>query len=115
MLMSQNTASAARGESVARKFTHFHRTLMIPQCFSRRARRDSVLAIAIFSAIAVLAPSRGSAQESAAPAPDYSNVFDKTDAMIPARDGIKLHTEIYAPKNAAGPLPIILERTPYGL
>ena len=50
------------------------------------------------------------------PAPvDYFPLFDKTDVMIPTRDGVKLHTEIYAPKNATGPLPIILERTPYGL
>jgi uncharacterized protein len=47
--------------------------------------------------------------------PDYSLLFNKTDAMIPARDGVTLHTEIYAPKNASGPLPIILSRTPYGL
>ncbi len=47
--------------------------------------------------------------------PDYSTLFDKTDVMIPARDGVKLHTEIYSPKNAAEPLPIIFERTPYGL
>jgi uncharacterized protein len=47
--------------------------------------------------------------------PDYSLLFNKTDAMIPARDGVKLHTEIYVPKNASGPLPIILSRTPYGL
>ena len=47
--------------------------------------------------------------------PDYSKLFDKTDAMIPARDGVKLHTEIYSPKNASEPLPIIFERTPYGL
>jgi uncharacterized protein len=47
--------------------------------------------------------------------PDYSAQFDKTDAMIAARDGVKLHTEIYAPKNAAEPLPIVIERTPYGL
>jgi uncharacterized protein len=47
--------------------------------------------------------------------PDYSLLFNKTDAMIPVRDGIKLHTEIYSPKNASGPLPIILSRTPYGL
>jgi len=46
--------------------------------------------------------------------PDYSKVFDKTDAMIAARDGVMLHTEIYTPKNLADPLPIILERTPYG-
>ncbi len=47
--------------------------------------------------------------------PDYSKLFDKTDVMIAARDGAKLHTEIYAPKNATEPLPIIFERTPYGL
>ena len=35
--------------------------------------------------------------------------------MIPVRDGVKLHTEIYAPKNATEPLPILLERTPYGI
>ncbi len=34
--------------------------------------------------------------------------------MIPARDGIKLHTEIYTPK-APGPFPILFERTPYGI
>jgi uncharacterized protein len=46
---------------------------------------------------------------------DYSTVFDKTDVLIAVRDGVKLHTEIYAPKNASEPLPILLERTPYGL
>jgi uncharacterized protein len=46
---------------------------------------------------------------------DYSTQFDKTDVMIAARDGVKLHTEIYAPKNAAEALPIVMERTPYGL
>ncbi|HLK23008.1 MAG TPA: CocE/NonD family hydrolase, partial [Bryobacteraceae bacterium] len=40
--------------------------------------------------------------------------FDKIEVMIPMRDGVKLHTEIYAPKNAPGPLPFLLHRTPYG-
>ena len=47
--------------------------------------------------------------------PDYSLLFDKTDVMITARDGVKLHTEIYAPKNSTEPLPIVIERTPYGI
>jgi len=47
--------------------------------------------------------------------PDMSALFDKRDAMIPMRDGIKLHTEIYTPKHQDGPLPFIFERTPYGL
>jgi uncharacterized protein len=64
--------------------------------------------------MAMAMPVLCSAQEKP-PAPDYSGVFDKTDAMITVRDGVKLHTEIYAPKDAAEPLPIIFERTPYGL
>jgi uncharacterized protein len=47
--------------------------------------------------------------------PDYSLLFDKTDVMIPTRDGTKLHTEIYTPKNSTEPLPILIERTPYGI
>ena len=40
--------------------------------------------------------------------------FVKTDAMIPVRDGVKLHTVIFAPRDAQERLPILLERTPYG-
>jgi putative CocE/NonD family hydrolase len=43
-----------------------------------------------------------------------SSEWDKTDVMIPARDGVKLHTLIFAPKNAAGKLPFLIERSPYG-
>jgi len=50
-----------------------------------------------------------------APPADYSQLFDKRDVMIRARDGVRLHTEIYTPKNATEPLPIFLTRTPYGL
>jgi uncharacterized protein len=47
--------------------------------------------------------------------PDYSGFFDKKEVMIPMRDGVKLHTEIYTPKRVAGPLPILFERSPYGV
>jgi predicted acyl esterase len=33
--------------------------------------------------------------------------------MIPMRDGARLHTLIYAPKNV-GRLPFVIERSPYG-
>ncbi|HYL09921.1 MAG TPA: CocE/NonD family hydrolase [Candidatus Acidoferrales bacterium] len=46
---------------------------------------------------------------------DVSALFDKTDVMISMRDRVRLHTEIYAPKNSAQPLPILLIRTPYGV
>jgi uncharacterized protein len=48
-------------------------------------------------------------------APDLSGVFNKMDVMIPMRDGVSLHTEIYVPKDSAQPLPFIMERTPYGV
>jgi uncharacterized protein len=66
-------------------------------------------------ALALLPNGRALAQSQQTPAADYSLLFDKTDVMIATRDGVKLHTEIYAPKNATGTLPIILERTPYGI
>src|SRR6202167_4150948 len=46
---------------------------------------------------------------------DYAVLFNKIEVMIPMRDGVKLHTEIYAPKNAGQPLPMLFERTPYGI
>jgi uncharacterized protein len=45
---------------------------------------------------------------------DVSALYTKQDVMIPMRDGVRLHTEIYAPKSASGPLPFLITRTPYG-
>ena len=45
---------------------------------------------------------------------DPIDAFTKVDTMIPMRDGIRLHTSIFVPKAAHGPLPFI-ERTPYGI
>src|SRR5580698_4660206 len=47
--------------------------------------------------------------------PDFSTLFNKTEVMITMRDGVKLHTEFYTPKNATTPLPILMNRTPYGI
>ncbi|PYO73519.1 MAG: X-Pro dipeptidyl-peptidase [Gemmatimonadetes bacterium] len=41
--------------------------------------------------------------------------FDRHEAMVPMRDGVKLHTSWYVPRNITGPLPIIFSRTPYGI
>jgi putative CocE/NonD family hydrolase len=42
------------------------------------------------------------------------STWDKTEVMIPMRDGIRLHTLIYAPKNSSTKLPLLIERSPYG-
>ncbi len=39
--------------------------------------------------------------------------YEMTQAMIAMHDGVRLHTVIYSPKDARGPLPILLQRTPY--
>src|SRR4029453_16837625 len=33
--------------------------------------------------------------------------------MMPMRDGVRLATDIYRPKNASGPVPIVFVKTPY--
>ncbi len=39
--------------------------------------------------------------------------YNKTEVAIPMRDGIKLHTTIYSPKDTSKKYPIIMSRTPY--
>jgi putative CocE/NonD family hydrolase len=46
---------------------------------------------------------------------DPAKNFDRTEARIAMRDGLKMYTTIYAPKNIREPLPIIFLRTPYGI
>jgi putative CocE/NonD family hydrolase len=48
-------------------------------------------------------------------ATDPAARFTKTEAMIAMRDSVRLNTAIYTPKEAAGPLPFIFVRTPYGI
>ncbi len=41
--------------------------------------------------------------------------FVVRDVMIPMRDGVRLHTKLFTPKQQTEPLPIIMKRTPYGV
>src|SRR5438552_14600969 len=41
--------------------------------------------------------------------------YTKYEYKIPMRDGVKLFTAVYAPKDDAKLYPILLTRTPYGL
>jgi uncharacterized protein len=42
------------------------------------------------------------------------SAYNKQEVMIPMRDGIKLHTVIFTPKDAQGSFPFLIQRTPYG-
>jgi putative CocE/NonD family hydrolase len=63
--------------------------------------------------VAFLFPLLAQAQNQQPPDPPAG--FDKIEQMIPMRDGVKLHTIIYAPKSHKEALPILLNRTPYGI
>ena len=41
--------------------------------------------------------------------------YNKREVLIPMRDGVKLFTSIYSPKDTSHPHPILLQRTPYGV
>ncbi len=78
---------------------------------ARRAPRlvfIALMATAIAAAVALDA-------RQTTPTPDPAGAFTIRDEMIPARDGVKLFTRIFTPKNQTGPLPIVFRRTPYGI
>lgn len=70
--------------------------------------------LALFAVFAWIAPSRAQVVTPKDLA-EFAKKFTQTTAMIPMRDGVKLHTLIYAPRDKKGPLPFILLRTPYGI
>lgn len=48
------------------------------------------------------------------PAQSVRESYDKYEYMVPARDGTQLYVSVYVPKAKPGPMPILMERTPYG-
>ena len=63
--------------------------------------------------LAAAAPALGSAQ---APAPAATqSAFTFQEVMVPMRDGARMQTVIMRPRDQTGPLPILLQRTPYGV
>ena len=74
------------------------------------------LSLALRVAVVVLVAGVGRGRPEAQWKPeDAAARFTATEAMIPVRDGIRLHTRIFVPKAATANLPFIFERTPYGV
>ena len=78
-----------------------------------RIRKAGHVAAGVLAGAVLIAPFTGRAR--APQRRDFNALFDKTEVMIPMRDGAKLHTEIDVPKNLTEKLPILFERTPYGI
>lgn len=67
------------------------------------------LVICIFSIALVTIPRPQHAQQAFEVKANYS----KSEHMVPMRDGVKLFTAVYAPKDNSQKYPILLNRTPY--
>ena len=76
------------------------------------ALATSLVAVAAL-AFTVAAP-LAAQQPSAQPAAQGAASWDRREAMVPMRDGVRLYTVLMIPRGATGPLPILLNRTPYG-
>ena len=46
---------------------------------------------------------------------EQTDKFTHQEVMIPMRDGVRLQTAIFTPKDAQSPLPLLMERSPYGI
>jgi putative CocE/NonD family hydrolase len=48
------------------------------------------------------------------PVHHFFHDYQRSEAMIPMRDGVKLHVVYLKPADIEGPLPFLIQRTPYG-
>ncbi|MCG3129409.1 MAG: Cocaine esterase [Phycisphaerae bacterium] len=74
---------------------------------SRLARRPCARLAAALFPLAILS-------QSAAQSP-LQERYTKTEHQIPMRDGVKLFTAVYAPKDTSRTYPFLMRRTPYGV
>lgn len=76
-------------------------------------RRSGVGAILLSAAAALFAP-LASAQSTSIAYADLERIADsETMVMMPMRDGVRLATDIFRPKDAEGKLPLLFIKTPY--
>ncbi len=65
-------------------------------------------------AATALALAAASARVQTPAAPDIRALYTKAEHMVPMRDGAKLFTIVYTPKDQSQAVPFLLHRTPYG-
>ena len=65
--------------------------------------------IAVAALLLLMAPLGATAQQGP------SERYDVTDVMIPMRDGVRLNTKVFVPRDRSAELPFIMTRTPYGI
>ena len=83
-----------------------------------RARRillngSAVIACTAFTT-AALSPGLSRTPVQSAGNPAVASDYVAQDVMMPMRDGVRLHAQVWRPRHVTGPLPIMMTRSPYG-
>jgi putative CocE/NonD family hydrolase len=76
-------------------------------------RKIAFLAIALFLAASTARPQ--AAPKPDAPEFDVKEHYTKYEVRIPMRDGVRLFTAVYVPKDSSRPYPFLINRTPYSI
>src|SRR5438045_2836123 len=91
--------------------------LLAPHLPDRQRSGPPIAAAFLLLACIATATSGQTTQPTTAPAEinqDYLREhYTKFEYLVPMRDGVRLLTAVYAPKDDAQPYPILLTRTPY--
>ncbi len=72
-----------------------------------------LLAYLVASGLPTLIPQNAAAQEAISPESTIRLRYQKSEHVIPMRDGSKLHTTVFSPKDTSRKYPILMKRTPY--
>jgi putative CocE/NonD family hydrolase len=79
-----------------------------------RASRLLLLSLLVVTVVHVDAAQRSLfGQEATLPENAIRQAYQKFEYMIPMRDGVKLHTAVYVPRDTSKKYPILMKRTPY--
>src|SRR5262245_2307143 len=81
----------------------------------RTSQRRAAVAVVVSASslvAAILQSSQGPPPGQAAT--DIRAAYTKSEHMVPMRDGAKLFTIVYAPRDTSTTFPFMLHRTPYG-
>jgi len=80
--------------------------------FPRALRVPALVLAATLLAGPLCLPAHGGSEASVDAVPEH---YSKREVLIPMRDGVKLFTAIYTPKEVHRTHPILLQRTPYSV
>ncbi len=77
---------------------------------------DKFLATVLLLASAGMLPAQSSPADAVRQQLEYARShYTKFDYRIPMRDGVKLYTSVYVPKDTSHSYPILMQRTPYSV